>query len=362
MQRHHKMGSFGLSLKVIITTVLIFLLTGCRISYLLQAASGQFHLLNNAIPIEEALEKKSLTPQLELHLRLVSRITEFGEEELGLKKTDSYRSVYLKSQQRPLYTVSASPKDRLVSVTWWFPVVGRVPYLGFFELEGAKEEKRKLLKKDLDVVIGQADAYSTLGWFNDPVTMSLLEGSTSDLVETILHEMTHTTLYFKGQGEFNEGLASLVGKVGAVLFFKKNYGPHHPFTIKAEKLLADERVFSAFLGTLFHNLNALYNSPADYSEKLAQRETVFSESRGEFRSIEKNLQTTRFIPFGHGEWNNAYLLSIGLYHRHFLLLETVLERNENSVRKTLAFFQSRPGAKDNALEEARRWLDTDNAS
>ncbi len=83
MQRHHKMASFCLPLKVVITTLLVFLLTGCRISYLLQAASGQFHLLNNAIPIEEALEKESLTPQQELHLRLVSRITKFGEEELG---------------------------------------------------------------------------------------------------------------------------------------------------------------------------------------------------------------------------------------------------------------------------------------
>ena len=127
-------------------------------------------------------------------------------------------------------------------VTWWFPVVGNMPYLGFFDLEKARAEKEKWVQKDLDVIIGRADAYSTLGWFQDPVTRNLLQGSQVDLAETILHEMTHTTLYVKGQGAFNEGLAVLVGKVGTHRFMEKTYGPSHPLTIQAIKELVLSQV------------------------------------------------------------------------------------------------------------------------
>ncbi|HIJ58907.1 MAG TPA: hypothetical protein HPP41_04510, partial [Deltaproteobacteria bacterium] len=97
-------------------------------------------------------------------------------------------------------------------------------------VEGAQEERDRLINEHLDVSLSVADAYSTLGWFKDPVTLNLIEGSTPDLVETILHEMTHTTIYLKGQGAFNEGVAVLVGKAGAFLFFQDVFGPSHPFT------------------------------------------------------------------------------------------------------------------------------------
>lgn len=187
--------------------------------------------------MEEGLKDDTFSSEQRKRLLLVAQVKAFGEKYLGLKKTQNYQKVCLKSRQNPIYIISASPKDRLVRTTWWFPVVGRMPYLGFFDLESAKEKKERPIKKDLGVTLAVADAYSTLGWFKDFVTLNLLEGSTVRLVETILHEMTHTTLYVKGQGEFNEGLANLVGKFGAVLFFQKVYGPFHPFTLETQKSL-----------------------------------------------------------------------------------------------------------------------------
>ena len=160
-----------------------------------------------------------------------------------------------------------------------------MPYLGFFDRESADAEREKLLKKDLDVSVGVADAYSTLGWFEDPVTLNLLEGSTLDLVDTILHEMTHTTLYVKGQGEFNEGLAMLVGKVGAILFLENAYGPLDPLTVEAKKSLEDERIFSSFLTSLLEQLESVYDSPITYQEKLTEREKTFSRSQEAFSQI-----------------------------------------------------------------------------
>jgi predicted aminopeptidase len=338
---------------------LLFLCTGCRLTYLLHAGVGQFRLIQGSIPIQEALEDDTLTQEKKERLRLVARIKAFGVQELGLKETDSYRTVYLKSRQDPIFVVSASPKDRLSRVTWWFPVVGRMPYLGFFDLTSAKAEKENLLSKDLDVHIGRAAAYSTLGWFDDPVTLNLIEGSHVGLVETLLHEMTHNTLYVKGQGEFNEGLAMLVGKVGARRFFEKHYGPSHPFAREAAFGVEDERRFCAYLAELFARLEDLYAGPLDYSEKLARREAIFTSALDDFHTVRARLKTDRFRLFGHDGLNNAYLMIIGLYHRNFLLFEALFEQNGRSVRQTLAFFRELSKKEGDLLQMARERLGRD---
>jgi predicted aminopeptidase len=327
------------TLSVFTILALLFSATACRLSYVLHAAAGQVRLLHHSIPVEEALKKDTLGPDQRERLHLVAQVKAFGEKELGLRETENYQTVYLKSHQPPIYVVAASPKDRLVRKTWWFPVVGQMPSLGFFDKELATAEKEKLLKNDLDVIMGVADAYSTLGWFQDPVTLNLLEGSTVDLVEIILHEMTHTTLYLKDEGEFNEGLAVLVGKVGAFQFLEKTFGSSDPLTMEAKKNLEDERIFSSFLASLLQQLERLYGSPISYKEKLNQREKVFERSLVKFDEIKGQLQTDRFAHFGSAKMNNAYLLSIGLYHRHFHLFEAILKEKENSIQETILFLR-----------------------
>ena len=137
---------------------MVFCSSGCRLGYYLHLTAGQLSLLCGAVPVEEALTESTLTPDERDRLLLVARIKEFGETELGLEKTENYQTVYLKSRQNPIYTISASPKDRLTRITWWFPIVGDMPYLGFFDLESAKKERENLLQKDLDVALGRAAA------------------------------------------------------------------------------------------------------------------------------------------------------------------------------------------------------------
>jgi len=341
---------------ILAVLILILFCSGCDLAYLFHAAAGQFRLLNGSIPIEKALHEASLTQAQETRLRLVARIKDFGEKELGLKKTGNYETVYLSSPLSPIYTVSASPKDRLSQKTWWFPIVGDMPYLGFFDLEGAQEERDRLINEHLDVSLSVADAYSTLGWFKDPVTLNLIEGSTPDLVETILHEMTHTTIYLKGQGAFNEGVAVLVGKVGAFLFFEDVFGPSHPFTEEAKKSIEDERIFSRFLAAFMDKLEQFYNSPITYQEKLARREEVFAGSLEEFKHIRKRFKTNHFVHFGERPLNNAYILSVGLYHRNFDLFEAVLERNGDSIRAMLLFFKDLGKEKGDVIKHTQVWL------
>lgn len=336
---------------------LILFCSGCDVAYLFHAAAGQFRLLNDSIPIQEALNERSLPPDEQERLRLVAHIKAFGEKDLGLRETDNYKTVYLSSSQRPIYTVSASPKDRLCHKTWWFPFIGDIPYLGFFDLERAKEERDRLVVQDLDVSIGVADAYSTLGWFKDPVTLNLIQGSTPDLAEIILHEMTHTTLYLKGQSAFNEGLAVLVGKVGAFLFFGQAFGPLHPFTLKAKASIDDERLFSRFLASLMDELELLYGSSLTCEEKLARREGVFTKFLERFKNIKKEFKTARFARFDQRPLNNATILAVGLYHRHFELFEALLEAKGGSIREVLSFFEGLSKESNDLLKTTEVWLE-----
>jgi predicted aminopeptidase len=339
-----------------ILPILILFCSGCDIAYLFHAAAGQFHILNDSIPIQAALNDRSLSPDEQERLRLVARIKAFGEKDLGLKETDNYETVYLSSSKRPIYTVSASPKDRLCQKTWWFPFVGDIPYLGFFDRERAREERDRLAAQGLDVFIGVADAYSTLGWFKDPVTLNLIQGTTPDLGEIILHEMTHTTLYLKGQSAFNEGLAVLVGKVGAVHFFEHTFGPLHPFTRKAKASLDDERRFSGFLNGLMDKLESLYGSSLSYEEKLTRREAIFSNALETFKGLSKEFKTDRFSRFGQAPLNNAYLQAVGLYHRHFDLFEAVLKAKGGSIREVLSFFEGLARENNDLLKATALWL------
>jgi len=344
-------------LVLLVSLGIVALCAGCRAGYVMHAAAGEFRLLSSAVPVHEALDDPSLTPTQKERLFLVSQIKEFGENELGLKKTSSYETICMGTDRPPVYTVAAAPKDKLALRTWWFPVVGKMPYLGFFDIASAREEKQRLLQADLDVILGRAEAFSTLGWFRDPLTLNLIDGSEVDLVEIILHEMTHTTLYVKGQGEFNEGLAQVVGKWGAFLFFEKYRGPSAAMTAEAKASIEDERFFSLFLDSVLEELDRLYESALPLEEKLRRREEIFSRCLESFQSLKGALKTQRFVRFDQTPLNNAYLMAVSLYHRRFPLFETALARNGHCVREMLLFFRALSEQKGNMLELARKKLE-----
>ena len=342
-----------LIISAILLLFLVLVGSGCRLSYLFHVAKGQIQLLNGAMPISEALDSEPFTPDQRNKLLLVAKIKTFGEEELGLKKTSNYETVYPHLNRNPIFVVSASKKDRFLLKTRWFPIVGHLPYLGFFDLEEAKKERERLKQEGLDVYVGRAGAYSTLGWFQDPVTMNLIDGSTPQLANTLLHELTHATLYVNGQGAFNEGLAVLVGKVGSFQFFEKTFGSAHPFTVKARNALADERLFSRFLNAFMTEMEDVYSLEVDYEEKIALRKTVFAVYHKKFEALKKDFKTRQFVHFGRIPMNNAYLMTVALYHRYFELFEAVLIGNNGSIRKMLLFLDGFSQKEGNLIEGLR---------
>ncbi|MCF8061144.1 MAG: aminopeptidase [Deltaproteobacteria bacterium] len=341
---------------LIILLLLAVLLSGCSPSYVLRLAVGQLRIQSGSVPVERALEDPSLGAAEKEKLRLVARVKAFGERELGLSRSDNYETVYLGSEPNPIYTVTAALRTRLELVTWWFPVVGRMPYLGYFDPEDAAEKKRELEKEGMDVVIWPAEAYSTLGWFQDPVHRNLLGKDAVDLVETLLHEMTHATLYARGQPAFNETLASVVGKRGALAFLEADFGPGSREALEARALIRDERRFSRFIDDLMTRLAALYSRPLSDEEKLAMRERLFEEGRAGFLALEQELETDRFEGFGSGGINNAYLLAAGLYHRHFNLFESVIDEQGGSISQALEIFRRLSGKEGDLVRVTEDWL------
>lgn len=312
--------------------------------------------MHRAVPFEVALEDPTLEPEEVERLLLVRRIKAFGERELGLAPTDNYETVYLEHETNPVYTVTAAHKTRLELVTWWFPLVGRMPYLGYFNPDAARERKRRLEEKGLDVVIWPAVAYSTLGWLQDPVHRNLLSKDPLELADTILHEMTHATLYVKGQPAFNETLAVAVGRLGALAFMEKTHGHDSPEAEKARAVIRDQRRFSLFIEDLLSRLVSLYGKPLSDEEKLELREAVFEEAVARFRDLEPEFETRQFPGFGSAGLNNAYVLAVAIYHAHFNLFEAVIETKDGSIPEALKVFQMLSEMEGDLIQRTEEWL------
>lgn len=187
--------------------------SGCStVRYLAQATRGQLALINRAKPIEEVVRDEKTSPRVRALLGEIGEIKGFGERN-GLKPTKNYTEYVKLDRPAAVWVVSACERLEFKSVEWRFPLVGRFPYLGWFDLDQGKAFADELRAKDLDVDIRGAAAYSTLGWFRDAVLSTMIregEDALGELVNVVLHESVHATLYISGQAYFNESVASFV--------------------------------------------------------------------------------------------------------------------------------------------------------
>ena len=246
-------------------------LCGC---YILTQAQGQLRVLLNSERIDTLLADRKVPDKVKLKLLLVREIKAFGEHELGLKRSSNYESFYDTKGQPITYIVSACRKDRFEPYLWWFPIVGDVPYKGFFHKEDAQEEARTLIAEGYDVSFGTAAAYSTLGYFPDPVLSTMLDYPEEQLAALLLHELTHGTIYLPGGTDFNEGLASFVGWQGALEFARKRHGISSPQYDRTVRAFALEERRDEKAREVFRKLDQLYKSGKPGREILSERDRV----------------------------------------------------------------------------------------
>jgi predicted aminopeptidase len=253
---------------------------------------------------------------------------------------DSYTSFTRLDSDTLALVLSAAHRDRLQSKTWWFPIVGSVPYKGFFDEDDALGEQRDLEEDGFDTYLRPTAAFSTLGWFADPLLSTLLRYDEVDLVETVIHELSHNHLFVSGQVRFNESFATFVGHTGAIEFFctREGGGWDTRWCLRGQARWRDAQRFSAFLDDLVADLEAVYGDRAlDSGAKVTRREAIFEGYRERFETdVQPTFEASTFQSFLTLPLNNATLMARMRYYHRLGDFERLYEREGRSLRRTVA--------------------------
>jgi predicted aminopeptidase len=300
------------SLKLASLVSFSLLISGCQIGYLAKSAYNQISLLNQRVPIEDALNDTSLNEQEKKKLSLSQEVRHFAEEKLKLNVKKNYSTFVKLDRPYVSYVVSASPKWKLETHLWGFPIVGKLPYKGYFSEKEAKDEADAMKADNFDVYVRGVSAYSTLGWFKDPLLSSMLRYKDHDLVNTIIHESVHATLFIKSEADFNERLATFLGNKGMELFYQQKEGENSATLKQAKDENIDEKIFSAFITGELKAMELWYENQKDHTEEL--RMARLQEIKTRFKeNIKPKLITDSYTKFDSVDLNNARLIVYKTY-------------------------------------------------
>lgn len=325
----------------------------CSPIYVVKAGIAETRILRARQPITRVLNDSTVDASTRGKLAFVLEARRFAAEELGIAVGDSYTMYTELDRDTLALVVSAAPKDRLAPKTWWFPIVGRVPYKGFFSESGALNEQRSLEEDGFDTYVRPTAAFSTLGWFNDPILSTVLRADDVEVVATVIHELSHQHLFVPGQVAFNESFATFVGRVGAAQFFctREGGGPDTVKCARAQARWRDHQRFSLFLDRFVEQLEEIYGNPMlAYDEKVAQREVIFEGAIRRFdQELAPTLESLTFAGFRQAPLNNATLLSRIRYYNRLASFDALLTRL-GDLDSVLDFLKGRAPGSDDAFD------------
>ena len=308
----------------------------CSPAYILRAGIEEAKILSRRQPIDEVLASPLTSDRTREKLAVVQAARTFAEKELGLDVGESYTTYSELRRDTLLLVVTGAHKDAFVPVTWWFPIVGRVPYKGFFDPDDARAEAARLIGEGYDAAIRPAGAFSTLGWFNDPLLSTTLRYDDVALGATVIHEVTHNTVFIPGEVAFNESFASFVGDRGAIALFCGIEGDTGPRCVRAREEWSDALVFGAALEALVGRLEALYARPdLDRDAKIARRQAVIDAWKDDFaRDVAPRIHGP-LAAFHQRPIDNATLIGLRLYYTRLDLFEDTFRRMDVPLKEAI---------------------------
>ncbi|WP_248799719.1 aminopeptidase [Pseudomonas sp. MWU13-2105] len=294
-----------------IGTVLLLLLGGCSgISYYSQLAGGQLSLLRAREPVAEVIADPARDPKLREHLAQSQRARVFASEHLHLPDNRSYRLYADIKRPYVVWNVFATPEFSLTPQPHCFPIAGCVAYRGYYNQGAARGEAALQKQRGMDVYIGGVEAYSTLGWFDDPIISSMLTWGDERLATLIFHELAHQRFYVKDDTEFNESYANFVEQEGTRQWRAARGLPPAKVNEVAQK--------DQFIELVLHTrerLQALYAQPLPVEQMRERKAAEFERLRQEYHRLQATLWAgdKRYDAWINAPLNNAKLLPFGLY-------------------------------------------------
>ncbi len=313
--------------------------SGCSPVYVIKAGIAEARILAARRPIPEVILDPATDERTRGLLTITTEARQFALDSLGLDAGKSYTTYTQLETDTLAMVLSAAYRNRLASKTWWFPIVGHVPYKGYFDFGKAERERLKLEDEGFDTLLRPTGAFSTLGWFADPLLSTVLRQDDVGVVGTIIHELSHNTLFVSGHVQFNESFATFVGGIGAAEFFCGRSGGG-PDTVKCQRAWArwrDQVRFSEFLDPLVAQLTALYGTSglAD-QEVLERREAIFEAALTTFTDeVQPTFEASTFSTFASRPLNNATLLAQMRYYHRLADFEALYEAEGRSLPRAI---------------------------
>jgi len=353
MSRRRVLLRGGLAAALLLLLIAGLSLLHPRVQYVLTAAGYQLEVLWGRVPVEQAIEAGQLTPEQIERARLVPGIKAHARS-LGLADTGHYSTI-TPTWDTTVYNVSGCQELSFSPRTWWFPIVGRVPYLGFFDEQAANAQADAMREQGLDVYVRTAGAWSTLGWFEDPLLPHMLSWSEAQLANTLFHELTHATVWIPGSVRFNESLASFVGQEASLDYLQTRYGPDSEQVQAELDRRADRDVYLQLMHDVYQALDEVYTSTElSEQDKRSRKQAILGAlperaRRAGFSDPERWASWMEEQP-----WNNARLVQFRVYNESPDQFGAILERT-GDLRSFLDEIEHIAAGADDpyqALEEA----------
>jgi len=305
---------------------------GC---YLSRGAWEEGKILARRRPIAELVKDRGLDPIVRRKLHLVLEARQYAKDTIRLKTAESFTTFSQLERDTLVLVLSAAYRDKLEPYTWWFPIVGRVPYKGYFDFGDARSAAKSFLNDGFDVALRPSGAFSTLGFFNDPLLSTTLARDSLELVNTVIHEVTHNTFYAPGQAIFNESFASFVGARGAAAFFRSKGQPEAAARVDAQ--WADEKLLGDFWTALAASLESAYaRHPDSKAARISARDTVYLNARRTLvTDIGPRLKTISPFYVQRVPLDNASLLARRVYAKDLGLFDAVYESEKRDLKRTI---------------------------
>jgi predicted aminopeptidase len=368
MDERHQTGTIAKKTGGCMLVVVAALVVGVAVTgtgrYLVHAAWEEGKILARRRAIPSVIGDTATTPAERDKLRLVLAARAFAADSLGLRAKSSFTTFTRLDRDTLVLVLSGAYRDELRAYTWWFPIVGNVPYKGFFDFAAARRAADVLRAEGFDAYVRPSPAFSTLGFFNDPVLSTALDADSVYLANTVIHELTHNTFYPADQAVFNESFANFVGSRGSVAFLRARGDTG--LARLAEARWADDTVLGGFWASVYGGLDSAFRAhpgggASARAARIGARDTIFARARERLvREVGPRIKTFSVEHLARVRLDNAALLAYRVYYTDLPVFDAIYVRCGGDLRRTvrqvIAIAKGSPGDPFGGM---RAWRDGD---